>query len=205
MISFRDKFSGNQAEKQEKNEKKTEKKNKKNEPEILPVEKQAEHFSKNIRLKVAKVVKIERNPDSDKLYIEHVDDGSGTDRVIQSGLVPYLKEDEILGKNVIIADNLAPRKMRGVESRGMLLAADYKKPDGTDGVELLEAPWAEPGTEIALEGVENSSSKPENIDASLFFQVEIKVKDRKVQIAGKNLLASGKEITAEMTENGEVH
>lgn len=205
MISFRDKFSGNQAEKQEKNEKKTEKKNKKNEPEILPVEKQAEHFSKNIRLKVAKVVKIERNPDSDNLYIEHVDDGSGTDRVIQSGLVPYLKEDEILGKNVIIADNLAPRKMRGVESRGMLLAADYKKPDGTDGVELLEAPWAEPGTEIALEGVENSSSKPENIDASLFFQIEIKVKDRKVQIAGKNLLASGKEITAEITENGEVH
>lgn len=205
MISFRDKFSGNQTENQEKNEKKAEKKNRKNEPEILPLEKQAEHFSKNIRLKVAKVVKIERNPDSDKLYIEHVDDGSGTDRVIQSGLVPYLKEDEILGKNVIIADNLAPRKMRGVESRGMLLAADYKKPDGTDGVELLEAPWAEPGTEITLEGVENSSSKPENIDASLFFQIEIKVNDRKVQIAGKNLLASGKEITAEITENGEVH
>ncbi len=205
MLSFREKFSGKQTESEEKNEKKTEKKQEKNEPEILPLEKQAEHFSKNIRLKVAKVIKIERNPDSDKLYIEHLDDGSGAERVIQSGLVPYLKEDEILGKNVIIADNLAPRKMRGVESRGMLLAADYKKPDGTEGVELLEAPWAKPGDEIALEGEENSSSKPDNIGALLFFQIEIKVKDRKVQVAGKNLLASGKEITTEMTENGDVH
>ena len=41
------------------------------------------------------------------------------------GLRPYLTEDELLGQHVIIAANLAPRKMKGVESRGMLLACDY--------------------------------------------------------------------------------
>nr|MCR5401670.1 methionine--tRNA ligase [Treponema sp.] len=181
MTAFREKFSGNQKQtssENKKNEKKEKKAAKKDEPEVLPFEKQAEHFSKNIRLKVAKVVKIDRNPDSDKLYIEHLDDGSGEDRVIQSGLVPYLKEDEILGKHVIIADNLAPRKMRGIESRGMLLAADYKKADGSEGVELLTAPWAEPGTIISFEGEEASTKAPENIDAGLFFQVEILVKDK---------------------------
>ncbi len=210
MTSFREKFSGTQNAQNQKENKKEGKKEqkkaaKKEEPEILPFEKQAEHFNKNIRLKVAKVVKIERNPDSDKLYIEHLDDGSGEDRVIQSGLVPYLKEDEILGKNVIIADNLAPRKMRGVESRGMLLAADYTKADGSEGVELLTAPWANPGTVVVLEGEADSSEKPENIDAGLFFQIEIKVQDKNVTVGGKKLSADGKTLTTELTVNGDVH
>ena len=206
MLSFREKFSGQQKSKEEKaknNEAKA--KNKKTEIVVLPVEKQAEQFNKYIRLKAAKVVKIERNPESDKLYIEHLDDGSGNERIIQSGLVPYLKEDEILGKTVVIADNLAPRKMRGVESRGMLLAADYTKEDGSEGVELLTCPWAEPGTEIVLEGEINNTSKPENIDAAEFFKVEIKVNEKNVQIAGKNLICGGKTITTELTVNGPVH
>ena len=125
--AFREKFSGSQAERKEKAEgkqKKEKKQEKKTEPAVLPEAEQPAHFAKNIQLKVAKIVKVDRNPDSDKLYVEHLDDGSGTDRVIQSGLVPYLKEEDLLGKHVIIADNLAPRKMRGIESRGMLLAAD---------------------------------------------------------------------------------
>ncbi len=209
MLSFREKFSGKSgkssagAEKTGKQSKKSSKKEAG--PQVLPEGEQAAHFARNIRLKVAKVVKVERNPESDKLYIEHLDDGSGTERVIQSGLVPYLKEDEILGRHVVIAGNLAPRKMRGVESRGMLLAADYKKSDGSDGVELVTAPWAAPGTDIVLEGVEDSSSKPEEIDASLFFQVEIKVSERNVQVAGRNLLADGRKIMTEITENGTVN
>ena len=90
-------------------------------PKIDPVE----YFNKHIELKVAKILSVETNPQGDKLYIEHLDDGSGTERIIQSGLRPYLKEEELLGKHVIIAANLAPRKMKGVESRGMLLASDY--------------------------------------------------------------------------------
>lgn len=172
---------------------------------VLPFEEQAAFFARTIRLKVAKIVSIERNPQAEKLYIEHLDDGSGADRVIQSGLVPYLRDDELLGKTVIIADNLAPRKMRGVESRGMLLAADYKKADGSDGVEVLDASPAAPGTEVVLEGDQVPSSKPDSISADDFFKVEINVVENCVQIGGKNLVCAGNAVKTALTRNGSVH
>ncbi len=207
MLAFRAKFAGSQTERKDgnKTEKKQKKQEKKAEPEILPAEKQPEFFAKNIQLKVAKIVSVERNPDSDKLYIEHLDDGSGTDRVIQSGLVPYLKESELLGKHVIIADNLAPRKMRGVESRGMLLAADYKNSEGKDCVEPLTAPWAAPGTKVVLEGDDENSEKPAEISADTFFQIAINVVNKNVEIGGKKLTAARKVISTEFTENGGVN
>ncbi len=207
MLAFRAKFAGSQNERKEggKAEKKQKKQEKKSEPEVLPADKQPEFFAKNIQLKVAKIVSVERNPDSDKLYIEHLDDGSGTDRVIQSGLVPYLKESELLGKHVIIADNLAPRKMRGVESRGMLLAADYKNQEGKDCVEPLTAPWAAPGTKVILEGDDVNAEKPAEISADVFFQIAINVVDKNVEIGGKKLTADGKVISTEFTENGGVN
>lgn len=125
--------------------------------------------------------------------------------MIQSGLVPYLKEEELLGKTVIIADNLAPRKMRGVESRGMLLAADYKKADGSDGVEVLDVSPAAPGTEVVLEGDEVPSSKPDTISADDFFKVEINVVDNFVEIGGKRLVCAGNLVKTSLTQNGGVH
>src|SRR5574344_41374 len=89
-------------------------------------------FNEKIALKIAKIMKVEKHPEADKLYIETLDDGSGEERIILSGLVPYCTEEELLGKSVIIADNLKPRKMRGIESRGMLLAADYTDNEGKD-------------------------------------------------------------------------
>ncbi|MCI6546760.1 MAG: methionine--tRNA ligase [Spirochaetia bacterium] len=206
--AFREKFSGSQQERKDKSEGKQKKEKKqekkKEEPQVLPESEQPVHFAKNIQLKVAKILKVERNPESDKLYVEHVDDGSGTDRVIQSGLVPYLKEEDLLGKTVIIADNLAPRKMRGIESRGMLLAADYKDENGKDCVEILTAPWAAPGTKVVLEGDDVNAEKPAEIQADTFFQIEIKVIDKAVQIGGKNLVADGKPLSTEKTVNGPV-
>ena len=205
--AFRERFSGSQTERKEKAEgkqKKEKKQEKKSEPAVLPEAEQPAHFAKNIQLKVAKIVKVDRNPDSDKLYVEHLDDGSGTDRVIQSGLVPYLKEEDLLGKHVIIADNLAPRKMRGIESRGMLLAADYNDENGKECVELITAPWAEPGTKVVLDGDDVNAEKPAEIQADVFFQIEIKVCNRTVQIGGKNLTAAGKALSTEKTVNGPV-
>ena len=210
MESFRDQFSGNQKERKEAKaqaqpQKQQPKKQKAPEPEVLPAAEQPAYFAKNIRLKVAKIVSVERNPESDKLYIEHLDDGSGEDRVIQSGLVPYLTPEQLLGKHIILADNLKPRKMRGVESRGMLLAADYKDADGKECVEVLSAPWAAPGTNVVLEGDDVNAAKPDNIDADMFFSIEINVVDKKVEIGGKKLVADGKLLETEFTVNGGVH
>lgn len=190
------------SEKAEQSNQKVEKKTEsKNEGPKL-AENQVEHFNKYIELKVAKVIDIKCNPEGEKLYIETLDDGSGIPRTIQSGLRPYLKEDEILGKNVIIAANLAPRKMRGVESRGMLLAADYVE-DGKEKVELLTAPWAAPGTQVVLEGSE-TCEKPAKIDFDKFAKVEYKIENYSAIVAGKKIFADGKAITTEKTKDGEI-
>ncbi|MBP5330142.1 MAG: methionine--tRNA ligase [Spirochaetaceae bacterium] len=202
MLAFREKFSGKQAKQTEKAAKKAEKK--KEEPVALPLEQQETFFNANIELTVAKITDIKPNPDGDKLYIETLDDGSGTPRTIQSGLRKYLREDELLGKNVIIAANLAPRLMRGIESRGMLLAGDYKDGD-KECVEVLDAGWAAPGTKVVLEGADPKAAKKSEISIDEFFAVQIEAKDGFVQIAGKKLLADGKEIKTLKAVNGEIH
>ncbi len=207
---YRQRYSGTQAERKEANTKKDEKKQEKKKekkaaPEIVMAENPVEHFNKHISLKVATIKTVEKHPEADKLYIETLDDGTDTTRTILSGLVPYLKEEELLGKNVIIAYNLAPRKMRGIESHGMLLAADYKDENGNDCVEPLECDWAVPGSLVVLEGSENATDKPELIGAEEFFAVEIKVSNKNVQIGGKNLSVQGKTLVTKKTINGSVH
>jgi methionyl-tRNA synthetase len=203
---YRIRYGGNQIKKE--SDKKTDNKQKKaekikQEPVVLSKAEQIALFNSKISLKVAKIISVERNPDSDKLYIEHLDDGSGADRVIQSGLVPYLKEEELLGKHVIIADNLKPRKMRGIESRGMLLACDYK--DGEkDCVEVLNCPWAKPGTQVILEGSQSDTEPKQEIDADTFFMIQIETVKNQVQIGGISLIADGKKVMTQFAENGEV-
>ena len=202
--AFRKKYSGSQKDRDAAGQKK-EKKEKKQPPKLLPTEEQAAFFNEKIELRVAKIVKVENNPEGEKLYIETLDDGSGTERIIQSGLRDYLKPEELLGKNIILAANLAPRKMRGIESHGMLLAADYRDADGNDRVEPLEAPDAVPGTKVVLEGSDPKFEKPQEISADDFFKVRIDVVDGKVMVGGVNLCVDGKAIETKFTKNGEVH
>ena len=60
---------------------------------------------------------------SNKLLQFTIDDGSGTDRTILSGIAKYYKPEELTGKDVLFIANLAPRKMMGIESQGMILSA----------------------------------------------------------------------------------
>ena len=208
MLAFREKFSGKQNERGEEKSKdqkaKKDKKAKKSEPVALPLDQQAEFFNKTIELTVAKITDVKPNPEGEKLYIETLDDGSGQPRTIQSGLRMYLKEEDLLGKHVIIASNLAPRTMRGVESRGMLLAGDYKTSDGKDMVEVLDASWAQPGTKVVLEGADVNAVKKEEINIDEFFSVQINAVNGTVEIAGKKLLADGKEIKTTKALNSEI-
>ncbi len=74
-------------------------------------------------LRVAKIVKAEPHPNADKLWKLQLDDGTGTPRQICAGIREYYTADQLLGQRIIIVANLAPRMLRGEESRGMLLAA----------------------------------------------------------------------------------
>lgn len=210
--AYRERYSGSQKERKNKEnadgknngDKAKQPKKEEKEPEPLSAEQQKALFASKIALKVAKIVEISKHPDAEKLYVEKMDDGSGELRTICSGLVPYLKEEDLLGKHVIIADNLKARKLRGIESRGMLLAADYTDENGKECVEVLEAPWAKPGTLLSLDGIENAE-KPDTIDADTFFAVEFSSKDGVVGIHGTKLLANGKEIVLTNAKNAEIH
>ena len=171
----------------------------KSEAETNPIK----YFNEHIELRVAKIEKVDVNPEGDKLYIETMDDGSGTPRIIQSGLRPYLKAEELIGQHVIIASNLAPRKMKGVESHGMLLACDYTE-DGKEKVELLTAPWAKPGTIVCPAGSDSSIPKPAKIDIDHFCKVTMKIENHKMVLNGTPLTADGKEITTVKSDNCEV-
>ncbi|MFI4856037.1 MAG: methionine--tRNA ligase subunit beta [Phycisphaerales bacterium JB065] len=94
-----------------------------------------DEFAK-VDLRVAKVIKAEDHPNADRLLKLQVDDGSGEPRQICAGVKAYYKPEDLVGKSIVIVANLAPRKIRGEESRGMLLAAsDASKEEMADGAE----------------------------------------------------------------------
>ena len=80
-----------------------------------------EDFEK-LQLVVARVLKCEKVPKADRLLKSTLDVG-GEERVVVSGIAGHYKPEEMVGKQVVLLANLAPRKIRGVESRGMLLCA----------------------------------------------------------------------------------
>ena len=164
-------------------------------------------FTDYISLKTAKIISVEKHPDADKLFVETIDDGSESGRVILSGLAPYFAPEELVGADIILAENLKPRKMRGIESKGMLLASHYTDADGTERVELVGMPGAAAGTPVTLEGAEAATppvQKPQAIDAELFFAVPFTVEDFRVCAAGKQLLVNGKPLVMKHVKSGTV-
>jgi methionyl-tRNA synthetase len=76
-----------------------------------------------IDLRVATVVEAERIPKADKLLKLQVELSGGERRQILAGIAQQYEPEQLIGKQIIVVANLAPRKMRGLESQGMLLAA----------------------------------------------------------------------------------
>jgi methionyl-tRNA synthetase len=160
-------------------------------------------------LRVAKIVKIERHPKADRLYIETLEiarpDGSLEERIIVSGLVPFYTEDQLLGKRIILAYNLKAAKLRGVESRGMLLAAsDHRGPEGAERVEVLDAGEAPTGTRVALAG-ETPPEPPGEISIDDFFRVPLAVNNGVVEAGGRALTLNGEPVKTGLISSGEVH
>ncbi|MEA3413959.1 MAG: methionine--tRNA ligase [Nanoarchaeota archaeon] len=88
-----------------------------------------EDWSK-LDLRVAEIKKAEEIEGADKLYKFTLDVGELGERIICAGIKEYYSKKDLVGKKIIYFSNLKPRKMRGIESQGMLLAAsteDHKK------------------------------------------------------------------------------
>jgi len=80
-----------------------------------------EDFRK-LELKVAQIKEVIEHPNADKLYILTLDLGDRTKQVV-AGIRGSYQKEELVGKQVVLVDNLEPAVLRGVESQGMILAA----------------------------------------------------------------------------------
>jgi len=98
---------------------------------------------KRLDIRVARVIKVEKIPGSRNLLKITIDIG-GEERTIVAGIAKYYEPESLIGKNIVVIVNLEPKKIFGVLSQGMLLAADL---DGEPVLLTTDKP-VPPGTKV---------------------------------------------------------
>jgi len=96
-----------------------------------------------LRIIAAKVKDCKKIEGSDKLLVFTLDDGTGADRQVVSGIAKFYDPQTLIGKTVAVIANLKPVKLKGVQSNGMILSADLG-----ESVKLVELDGVEPGSVI---------------------------------------------------------
>jgi len=155
----------------------------------------------NLQLRVGRIVEVKRHPNAEKLYIEKLDFGDEY-RTIVSGIVQHYTAEELLNKKIVVVTNLEPANLRGVESQGMLLAAEE------NGIVGLVTTYGEPGDyvyldslgEAKLEHIKNLST----INIKEFSTVKIIAKDKKILCGGQELRTTQGTLSVEKINNGPV-
>jgi len=100
-------------------------------------------------LRIAKVLSVEDHPNADKLIVLQIDLG-GEQRQIIAGLKAHLDDPQsLVGRNIVVVANLEPRKMRGLESNGMLLAASSGSEDDGRVICLTTLEDIAPGSTVS--------------------------------------------------------
>lgn len=122
-------------------------------------------------IRVGLITSVAKHPNADSLYIETIDLNETTGpRQVLSGLVKYMSESDLLNQKVLVCCNLKPAKMRGMDSFGMLLAADKD-----EKVALVQPPLDAPvGEKISVAGFEGEHQAQidgKKADAPLFAAV----------------------------------
>ncbi|CAN4095957.1 unnamed protein product [Withania somnifera] len=123
-----------------------------------PASVEGEIFISRLDIRVGLIIKAQKHPDADSLYVEEIDVGETLPRTVVSGLVKYIPLEEMQNRKVCVLCNLKPASMRGIKSQAMVLAAsnsDHSK------VELVEPPKdALIGERVTLPGFDG---KPDDI------------------------------------------
>ncbi len=148
-----------------------------------------------LALKVGKILSVENHPNADKLYVLRVDLGKET-RQLCAGIKTWYVQEQLLGRNVIVVSNLKPATLRGVESQGMMLAAEK---DGK--VELLAAHKSEPGDHVGIDGI---SAGKNQITIEDFSKITITTKDRIAIYGSKPLKTPHETVSADIDDGAKV-
>ena len=97
---------------------------------------------KKLEIKIAKIKEVTDHPNADRLYVVTIDMGDKTKQVV-AGIKGSYKKEDLIGRQVVVVDNLAPAMLRGVESQGMILVTHDDK-----GISILS-----PDREVAVGSV----------------------------------------------------
>jgi methionine--tRNA ligase beta chain len=147
-----------------------------------------------LQLTVGRIVEVAHHQNASKLFVETVDFGTEV-RTIVSGLVGSYREDDLRGKTALFVTNLAAANLRGVQSNGMILAAQGE----TVEVLFVDAPA---GALATLEGAQDAA--PGQITIDEFAKHTLEVKDHKVFCDGKPVIVAGKPVMTKVVANGSV-
>lgn len=150
-------------------------------------------FSK-LNLKVAVVEDVQPHPNADKLYVLKI--VADKSRQLVAGIKQFYSPDQLKGKHVVIASNLKPAILRGVESQGMLLAAQL----GNE-VRVLEAPNSAAGEQVFVDG-EDIGSVEITIDD--FKLIKITTKDKRAVFENKPLKTKKEEVFVDVGDNATI-
>lgn len=155
---------------------------------------------------LGKIIEVSKHPDAEALYIEKIDLGEAVPRTIVSGLVNFVPIEEMQDRMVVVLCNLKPAKLKGVESKGMVLCASREDPKAVEP--LLAPEGSVPGDKCFVEGYEGTPDEQLNPKKKVWEKLAVDFKtseDCKAQWQGNNLVtSSGKVITCKSVKNAPV-
>ena len=99
---------------------------------------------KKLDIRTASILEVKEHPNADKLYVLKIDIGSETKQIV-AGIRTQYSPDELVGRKIVVINNLEPATIRGEESNGMLLAAN----DSGNPIILVPERDVPPGTPVS--------------------------------------------------------
>jgi methionyl-tRNA synthetase len=138
----------------------------------------------SLDLRVAKILSVNDHPEADKLYVLEIDVGSFGKRTIVAGIKTAYAKEELIGKSIVIVANLKPASIRGIESKGMLLAAQ----DNEGNIALLNPGHTTPGAEIYVKDIPRKPTPELEFDD--FKQIEMSIGENQEVIYKGKILKS---------------
>uniref|UniRef100_A0A1L8DRS0 Tyrosine--tRNA ligase n=1 Tax=Nyssomyia neivai TaxID=330878 RepID=A0A1L8DRS0_9DIPT len=125
-------------------------------------------------IRVGRVVDVKKHPDADTLYVESIDVGESAPRTIVSGLANFVPLEEMQNRLVVVLCNLKAAKMRGIESRGMVLCTSNA--DHTDVEPLIVPAACQPGDRVTVEGFPGTPDEQLNPKKKVWEKLQVDLK-----------------------------
>jgi len=147
-------------------------------------------------LRIGKILDAKQHPNADKLLLLDVDLGKEK-RQLVAGIKEHYNLDELKGKKIVVLCNLKPAKIRGVESKGMLLAAD----DGKK-IRIIEADKSLPGDAVYFSGIKQEPEKEITIDD--FLKIKLLTKNKNVFYDNKIMKTDKENLFVDISDGAKI-